>query len=768
MKNKKSLNFRILIIFFFVIFSENLLIKSVGSDNQCSPLYIINDDSLTIFTHTIDFRLKRHSTGVIYIDKISRKYNNHIFQSPAPTLEKWKICPIWQLDFYDSNKKINSNSAKFLGWKIEDNNKNFIVNLFWKIKDDNLALKINVLITIPKISSSTFWEIILTSDNEREFDLEKCVFPIIGDFKLSSKRANVRFATPSYYGQEYLNAERTIFNSVYPSSKCQMQFIAYYNDNTNEGIYICALDSSGHQKIFANHLGNDKIPYARAEPAILPVYKFNNFWKIPYKIEVKPFKGNWYQAAKFYRNWLTQNVKWHIPNQKKMKKFIFDNILWIRSDLGSDTLLNFQNSNIISNINKMQRVLHYPATIQLYNWHRYPFDQMYPEYFPTRLGFSEFIIKNQEKDCRIIPYINGRIADIKYVIDKNYITDSVCLFSHSKSVPFIVNEYSSQKFVTMCPSSSFWQKKIFNISNKLIRDYKVDGIYFDQICNSKAYKCQSDRHGHMPDSPSKYNYSSGTHWVNGYRQLLNDIKKNIIGNKNQIILSENAAEPWNDLIDVFLMVNCPLTDEYNSFRVIPLYPAVYSGYTTTIGFEYYYLERDITNITYRLACSFLWGSQIGRIRSYFPEETTLVNFTDRLCKSRQILLNFFNFGEMILEPELDLKLNPIVIKDRIKLADGSFKYVHISDKPIKTALWKFNVNEFLILLVNYSQKDFSTKDQDLFLNKNFHQIPAGSYNLILYDNGIRKQTESIYLNGEYHLDVNMNPYSILAYHLIKI
>ncbi len=526
-------------------------------------------------------------------------------------------------------------------------------------------------------------------------------------------------------------AEKNKISGVYPSSACQSQFITYYNDSTQEALYICTRDEKRNQKIFYNHQGNIHIPYARCEISLLPSLKKTTYWISPYKTEIKCFNGNWYEASKFYRDWVTTSTSYCQPNKSKKLNWIFKTHLWFQLQIPNDTTFNFRNTDFLNLITKYSDYCETNSAIHLYNWQKYPHDSKYPNYFPARKGFKEFLTKMDSQNIKVIPYINGRIADIEIVETEPGYKDNMCLYDIKNKFIYKTRTYHSNKFVTMCPSTEFWQEKIFRICKKLLNYQFVNGIYLDQICNNSADKCINPDHGHPPDRHTLDNYSTGEHWVKGYKEMLSKIENEAIKNRDIALMSEDAAEPWNHLIDAFVMFNSRSTHTLGSYRMVPMYSAIYSGYTIPIGLQYIGMAPDkwLPAMLSKLARSFVWGAQLGRLRpERMQDNIILLDYLKKLAQNREQVSNYLNFGEMKRNPEITPTPGEIIVKEKTTF-DGKPIIIKFPLQPIQTALWVLNTDSAAILITNFTEQAFTDGTLKLILDLTDTNLTPGVYSL---------------------------------------
>ena len=751
-------------ILFCIYLIQCLIIKPVFSDES---VITETENFIEVKTSHITCSIGRHPSGSIYLRRLSLIDEDGLIHEPDVSWPRGKICPFWQLDLYNPPVSLNSNNSKFSKWTINNNNNdNIELKLEWFKEFPSLVLNIYVNIQIDKSSNRTNWSISVLSRDSKDFIIRKCIFPIIGDIVNSSDKGDIRLAVPAYWGREYQHAEESDYLGIYPSAQANMQFMSYYNTESHEGIYISPNDTEGYYKFLTNHKANSQYPYARAEISLFPQNELISEWTVPISTEVRPYKGGWYEASKYYRNWVINNAPWSIANKLKGNSRLLQNILWIDGKLHSDMEVNFDTSDIVKQIKSMWEYLQVPMVLHLYNWHHYSFDSMYPIYFPARNGFNTFLQEMNGLNISVVPYINGRITDLRVLQNDENLHSSACLIATTDGDTFDKNSYNNNEFVTMCPSSEFWKHTLCSIINKLTNEYGINGFYFDQIGNDAAVKCVSKIHNHFPDPVDKYFYSSGNHWVRGYRDILTSIKNDLSINQQSFFVTENNAEPWNDLFDAFLMIEYRVQDPWHKFFLIPLYPTVYSGYSITIGLGYSNppIEKYSNILLYKLSLNFLWGSQLGRIH---PDQTKqnreVLDYLRKLCQLRLKITNYLNYGEMLQEPILtniseELELDEMIPDDNFK-----YKPIQLKISPIRSSFWRLNSDSAAVLVTNFSKNNFITDPVNLTLEISDYGLKKGKY-LVKKILSEREETQKLLVwENEIIIPIEIFPFDAIVF-----
>ncbi len=461
------------------------------------------------------------------------------------------------------------------------------------------------------------------------------------------------------------------FSPRYPSTTAPMQFMAF--NIKNAGLYFAAHDPDATPKHPTLKRPQDTTIRLIPENAGQP----GTSLKQEFPIVLKAYNGNWWNAAKIYRNWVLKQIwtaKGPIVNRKDYPKQFIDNGFWL--------CLSGTPQQIKGIMEETAKIVNdrVPFGVHWYCWHQIPFDHTYPEYFPAKEGFSEITRELTAKNMLIMPYINGRLWDMDIDSFKNKGINSAA--KDQKGNPYIEIYGSKRRLVPNCPYTKQWQDTVNDICRQLI-DNGVNGIYLDQIGAAAPALCFDKSHGHP--------LGGGKHWCIGYRQMLNQTKKMAM-EKGVTLTTENTAEPYMDNIDGFL------TWIQQNENDVPALPAVYSGYTI-----YFSSPQSATDTfdAFR-ACqgrNFLWGCQLGWVHWFYQNEhRDKFEYLIKLAILQKKAKNFFVLGELLGELENQETPMPMtMVWNRTKPHD-------VTIPPVESTVWKDPAGNLLVAVVNYSNE----------------------------------------------------------------
>jgi hypothetical protein len=286
----------------------------------------------------------------------------------------------------------------------------------------------------------------------------------------------------------------------------------------------------------------------------------------------------------------------------------------------------------------------------------------------------------------VMPYVNGHLWDTD--TESWAAEDGRSAAALRPDGSLYIEGWQDQDHAAMCPDSPKWKEKMLEITARLAGEYGCDGVYLDQIGATRPRLCFSEEHGHP--------VGGGAFWARGYDEMLAMMREECQAlNPRFIITTESHAEPYMAGLDGHLMCNLVGADQ------VPLYAAIYGGYTQTFG-----RQGEVDNPTaFRMehGQAFAFGSMSGRINSLLllePENAELRGYLKSLAEVRRDYREFMAFGEMLRPPTIEgevpvvttqwlSKTNDIVTLPAIqsgawRAPDGrlGFFYTNVADGPV--------------------------------------------------------------------------------------
>lgn len=493
---------------------------------------------------------------------------------------------------------------------------------------------VDVTMTVSVRGADLVWGL-ETSVNGQNYALWDIVFPEIGPIDQPQEVHSITTAGWGLVHDDLIH--RPLNEGTYPSSQCSMPFVAVSDGRA--GLYVGSEDTEGYPlRLFAG-CGKGQQVVTLGVGHDVPDMGTARKYKIPYPIVTTPYSGDWYEAARLYRQ-TVGNAPWgrmpRLAERNDMPQWLVDTDLWYLGPCHDE--------ETATGVLAFAKYFEAPVSAHVYNWHEIPFDDHYPEFFPAKPGFAEAVSKVQKAGVSVMPYINGRLWDAATSSWKETNAKDAAALNVNGD-PYEEVYGSKIPLTPMCPATGLWQETVTRLVDRLLNEVGVHGVYIDQISAAAPRRCFAKNHGHP--------CGGGTHWIQGYRELLRRCRA--VVPPGAALTTEENADPWNDLLQGFLMVNT----QPRGGKIVPLYPAVYGGHVVYFGFQYFSGSDFEARYPLRLklAQELTFGSQLGWVGPSILEDRyrSEAEFLKRLCQVRHEARDALQFGEMLPPVTMDCK-----------------------------------------------------------------------------------------------------------------
>jgi hypothetical protein len=471
------------------------------------------------------------------------------------------------------------------------------------------------------------------------------------------------------WGGSLLARHKGRYDGHYPSAVCPLQMLAF---NLGEaGLYLAAHDGAARDKRLVVTAGQDVTFRLLAENAGVP----GAAGAPDYPVVIAAYAGDWWQAARRYRAWATRQAwtsKGPLRQRADHPKQLQDLAFWM--------LLNGKPDHVAKAMRETEALYAgVPAGVHWYCWHQIPFDNSYPEYFPTLGGMAEATRAMTARGQTVMPYINARLWDRDI---PSFAGAYAAACKQPSGTNYVETYGSGRNLVPMCPSTRLWQDTVQEVCHRLMDECGVNAIYLDQIGAAAPASCYDASHGHT--------VGGGRYWSDGYRAMLSRIKGEAV-TKGVALTTENTAEPYMDTLDAYLAWNPRHAED------VPLLPAVYSGYTV------YFTSPQAAQDSLDAFCAaqardFLWGCQLGWNDPWIlrAEHREKQKFQYALCRTRQAAKDFLVYGQLLDEVH---PLNPVPEAAHV----WNRTQPHTARLPaVMATLWKDDRGRLALFAVNTS------------------------------------------------------------------
>ncbi|MGC8834147.1 MAG: DUF6259 domain-containing protein, partial [Armatimonadota bacterium] len=508
------------------------------------------------------------------------------------------------------------------------------------------AVSAAAYIFVPRRSPDVEWRI-RVENRSKSYGLWSVQFPRIRFAAPPTSKAVV----PWGWGREFQNPARTCgYRGSYPSHNAVLQMAAL--DLGSCGFYLACHDPLAQHKEIILRADDGALLFAVTHYP-KPLCQTGEGYSQSYPVVTSAYSGDWTSAALKYRSWV-ESAPWmrseDTARRRTTPNWLKQTALWCCT-FGSP-------EEVVPKVLSFAKYFGVPTAFHWYGWHQIPFDDHYPEYFPAKPGFKEAVKQLQEAGVRVMPYINGRIVDAR---TDTWRRENLALFTaKDENGKEYIEVYGSKIPLTvMCPATPHWQNKVADIVAELVGEYGVDAVYIDQVASAPAKPCLDPAHPHQP--------GGGDVWAQGYRAMLNTVRRRISAlNRSAALTTEDAAEPWSDLFDAFLMCNS------TTGGLVPLYPLVYSGRTLYFG-RYFFLDDYKTPGAFatKAAQMFVWGAQLGWLDPWVIDHPKEAAYLRELARARTAANRFMAFGQML--PHLRVASEAPSVRTKWSLGETTYE-----------------------------------------------------------------------------------------------
>ncbi|MCK4749602.1 MAG: hypothetical protein KAT15_21255, partial [Bacteroidales bacterium] len=303
---------------------------------------------------------------------------------------------------------------------------------------------------------------------------------------------------------------------IYPSS-AQTQFMAYYSPE--RGLYMASHDDKFNTKGIEFHGAGEN--GVKLDYHLFTTGAGKGEYKLPYDMVIGTFKGDWYDAADIYRDWVESSSIPYPPkitDNKDLPEWYFESPVVVtypvrgHVDLGDMTPNElYPYTNALPILDELSEAFDSRVMSLLMHWEgSAPWAPPYawPPY-GDQDNFKQFVRGLHDGENLIGLYASGigytlrsntdttynnydefeelgleRI--MKKAPDGGYSSRNVCAAPHAQRLGY-----------DMCPTNDFVKEVVIDQVTRMVEEGNVDYIqYFDQNLGGACYGCYSMEHGH--------------------------------------------------------------------------------------------------------------------------------------------------------------------------------------------------------------------------------------------------------------------------------
>lgn len=570
--------------------------------------------------------------------------------------------------------ELDPSTAVYQGARREktDSTESLVFSWATRLLYDGGTYPVEMRVTLGRNSSLLQWD--LSASLPEGWTVTDFRFPTISVATPDSAKV----ITPGGWGNEYTLKPGGHYEANYPSWSGSMQMMMV---DDGRGVYfysprdynacgkLMTVDVKGGSTLFS-----DKVTASEGwnDP------KTGRF-TVPWSTFTGRHPGNWSAAAlAWYRPWaLTTEWGKTKVTDRGIPEWMVEKDLWLRAKYLGDTT--------VVAVNRAIDYFGENIAFHWYFWHHHPYDSHYPDYFPADERFAPLIKQVRDRNCQVMPYINGRLWDPATAsYGPRDGKDASCRRPDGNLYTEIYPTSIVPNTVT-CPSSPIWHDIILELADRIQDELGTNGLYIDQIAAAAPYPCYAENHPHPK--------GGGEFWYHSYRDMMRDLRRDHLRPGN-VVFSEENAECYIPSFDILLTVNTPHSP---ICKIVPLYPLIYSDRTLTTAFTYSPYS-DVRNGDFRyenMQC-LLYGAQLGWV------DPRLLWVDDRSAYEAEFLKNLVEFRKK----QHDVFIGGRYLREFVPEGDNPYVEIPVfgADYMVKGAEWLSRDGRRVMYVVNSDSK----------------------------------------------------------------
>ena len=649
-----------------LIYSAILLTFTAAVDARTS----VNGDAASV-TLENDHLSAKFATGKSF-DILSLKSPDGLESvKPGANTKPWTLT---YRGLQGQTPELDPSCAVYQGYRTEQNDSSTTVIFTWntRLLYDGGTYPVEMSVTLGDNSPLLEWN--LSASLPEGWSITDFKFPTL----TIAAPDSAKVITPGGWGNQYDYKNGGHYEANYPSWSGSMQMMMI---DDGKGVYfysprdynasgkLMTIDAKGANAIFdtkvvASEGWNNRETSSFSVPWITVTGRHPENWSAA--------AVDWYRPFALTTEWGSKTL-----DQRDIPNWLVEKDLWLRAKYLGDTTVNAVN-----------RAIDYfgdDIAFHWYFWHNHPYDSHYPDYFPANEKFAPIIKQVRDRNCQVMPYINGRLWDpaTESYGPRNG-KDASCRRPDGNLYTEIYPTSIVPNTVT-CPASPIWHDVIMELADRIQDELGTNGLYIDQIAAAAPYPCYATNHGHP--------VGGGEFWYHAYRDMMNDLRKDHLRPGN-IVFSEENAECYIPSFDILLTVNTPHSP---ICKIVPLYPLIYSDRVLTAAFTYSpYTDVRNGDFRYENMQCLLYGAQLGWV------DPRLLWVDEKSEYEAQFLKNLVDFRKK----QHDVFIGGRYVREFIPEGDNPIAEIPVfgSDYMVKGAEWISPSGQRVLYVVNSDSK----------------------------------------------------------------
>jgi len=364
----------------------------------------------------------------------------------------------------------------------------------------------------------------------------------------------------------------------YPGPSAKFQFLAAYGRSMRRGLYFAAADGQGYSKSFITRnspQANSVVFAVQHLPADRGCAAGVFSYSLPYEVVTGPFTGDWWDAARMYRQWWVKQ-EWAsqglLANRGDVPAWLLKAPLALRPSTTKPERTVAKN---VASMNALSEAL--PGVPLFGVWYGAPeiggLDEGHGHLLPPKPGLLDAVRDAKKRGIYLQQYIQSIIYDSGMHDAGETDADAAAAVKagiraeNGGPVPY--GGGLGSHLVSMCRASAWWQDREVALARRAVAEWGFSGVYLDSF-GKGAPECFATDHGHA--------VGGGNTTVAGQRVMARKIRDAIRAvNPEAIMSGEDPIEAFRDLLDVNLYAINIMP------RYVPIYRTVWGDYSLGHG-----------------------------------------------------------------------------------------------------------------------------------------------------------------------------------------
>ncbi len=662
-----------------------MMLSFVATDlSAASPFPAPKEEGAAVYETAKEIGLYNSRTGILFDRK------NFLLQGLWLTGGEnlVKSSSLWKVELMTASERGKTTllqPADASGITVRSSNENgnaALTVLFSQVKKDRFTADVTLRVLLEKDSPMVRWHIAVKVTGG-DGSLWNVTFPMIAASCMTTDPLDTMMVYPYRRGRLTPLAGDGQNLQPYPGPAVKFQFMSVYNRRNSDGVYIGVEDPDGYSKGF----------YQRGLPKSLRVYMGIEHYPenrgtdlktfdSPYYVTVCGFKGDWWDAARIYRNWWVKQ-EWASKGPMIFRKDVPE---WLKNAAMSIKLSTCPPRNVATNLTNALEIGKIIGNRPILGiWYHFENKKDTMDGFgfplPPQPGVEDALRQMSQSNIHVLAYVQSLIYDQKQ--DEKDVPAASRYYAKDISG----KPYNYEVKMSMCRCSDWWHRRVLVMSENALR-MGFEGIYLDSFGKSSP-ECFDAGHGHP--------LGGGSYGIQGQRRMAGLVRELIKKESaNNTMAGEAPVEAFADKLDYYLFAVNTMPG------YIPLWRTVLGDYMIGHG-RGMAQSKAKDNIAAECAQLFVDGTILGRISVYGrsllqgEENAELRRFILSLVDYTDAGRDYLRLGEFLHPAALSPEPPPLKFHEYIKnsemVAPAVFNSVTRSHRDGSVAYTFVNVGD---------------------------------------------------------------------------